>query len=239
MKAYRAIIRSNQWMLGGVKVHSSSWFPMRQNALDWADVVTDTNRQIQPSMQMKVTIQEGDVPERVMAIMGQKRITKKNPRRRAKRNPIPAALALLKKAEAAHYAMRRNPKRHRAQNAKWRSLGYRVPRSRMSTIPKKTRLQYRAEYQRTPRVAGIRKGFIKRGKRMTAQNLRRKVTDVLNKARRQFTRNPATKHIHLQEKRGASWITLAMFPLAQKAFAVKTGKQFHRRYPRKTLRLVS
>lgn len=57
-----------------------------------------------------------------------------------------------------------------------------------------------------------------------------------------FKRNPdakGRKMINLQEKRGAQWITLAMFRLDQKEFAKQVAKRFHRRHPGKALRLFS
>lgn len=82
----------------------------------------------------------------------------------------------------------------------------RVPLSKSSKIPKRTRLQYRASVfgdQRTMRrVKGIRKGFVKKiGKRMTKISLLRKVAAVKAKARRQFTRNPERKTLRAKSIR--------------------------------------
>lgn len=61
------------------------------------------------------------------------------------------------------------------------------------------------------------------------------------RARKGWNSNPmkGSKHIALQEKRGENWFTIAWFPHNQKATAIKIGKQLHRRYPNKTLRLFA
>lgn len=209
MMAFRATVKASYGtLLGGVKVHQSSWFEAKQDAQDWAHVIVKNNKESGRDVG-DWYISQGLVPvKQVITSM------KKNPRqKRTRRNP--AALAVLKAAEAAHY-MRKNPKPRRVyisgKKVKFSPAGSLTGghRSRMS------KGQDSRNIKRALRKAGFR---------------------VNPKPRISF--RPAKNHIRLQAKRGGSWITLAFFPLTQKAFAVKIAKQHHRRHPGATLRLVS